>query len=114
MKKVIGILIILCFTGSVAAKDIYLVSANIHNNDTLLGSPKLGVEPAKQAIVSVSNAYDFTVVVHEKSESTVIISINLQLKGEEHNPVMEVALGKEASITTGDTKLSVLVTKSST
>jgi len=118
MKKLIGIVIGLvifqCVSGIVSAKDIYMVSASIHDQDTLLGSPVMGVEENKVASVSEDDRYHLSLVIKEISEKTVSVSIDLKIKNKELNPMLEVELGKDASIVVGDTKISILVTKSST
>jgi hypothetical protein len=114
MKKlIIGMAAFLCVSGIASAKDFYVVDAKIYDQDTLIDSPMMGVEVNKEASVSVDNRYNLTLLIKEKSEKTVVVSINLKLKNKEINPMFEVELGKDASISVGETKLSILVTKSS-
>jgi hypothetical protein len=63
--------------------------------------------------VSVDDNYNLSLLIKEIGEKTVVVSINLKLKNKEINPMFEVELGKDASISVGETKLSILVTKSS-
>jgi len=114
MKKLISIVILLCVSGIISAKNIYMVSAKIYDQNTLLGSPIIGVEANRKASVSVDDSYHLSLLIKEMSEKTVGVSINLKLKDKKLNPVLEVELGKNASVAVGETKLSILVTKSST
>lgn len=119
MKKlIVGLAVFLCISGVASAKDFYIVETNIYHQDTLVDSPKMGVEANKEASMSVGDSsgdgYHLSLLLKEMSEKVVDVSINLKLKNKEFYPELGVELGKEATVVVDETKLTITVNKSST
>lgn len=113
MKKLIGLMALLGFTSIVKAGDNYIVSTKIYDNNNLISSPTLIVNPNKEASISVDNLYSFTLKLTTANESTVNIYTKLEVGGESISPYLLVELGEEANINIGGKEFSIIVNKSS-
>ncbi len=111
MKKLIGLVALLGFVTTAQANDNFTINAKLYDDEKLIGSPTLVVNPNGEASISVGDLYIFSLTLTPVDGSIVNLATELKLGGERIAPTLSVELGKEATINIGGKELSVVVNK---
>ena len=85
-----------------------MVSSKVYDDGNLIGSPGLAVAPETEASVSQDN-YTLNLALSDINENTAKVNASVMINGEEFSPSFLVEFGKEATVTSEDTSLSVTV-----
>lgn len=111
MKKLITLASLMFMSSLANATEHYLVKAKIFDKQSLMASPSVIVDVNKQALVEVTNLFSLQLVIEPLSDSIVRLNTEVTLKEKLMSPTIDVELGKQATITLGDTTLVLLVEK---
>ena len=108
MKKIIGFCALALITSSACAEESFMVSSKVYDEGALIGSPGLAVAPETEASFSHDN-YTLNLALSDIKDNTEKVTASVIIDGEEFLPSFLVEFGKEATVTSDGTSLSVTV-----
>ncbi len=108
MKKTIGFCAMAFAASSVFAEESFMVSSKVYDDGILIGSPGLAVAPETEASIFQDN-YTLNLALSDINENTAKVTASVMIDGEKFSPSFLVEFGKEATVTSEGTSLSVTV-----